>query len=206
MDSRANNIAKIIASSPWRNSYWFARMLLSGDKYGGVGKSKERQMVDLVNQLEVLLTQQSLLIPEKLKVCRDTLTKTITDLYKPTAKNYSLSWNLASDLETEIQSIDDIVVFIVAVKYLIAPMNAAIALVPSSDVSFCRATAKQILDSLGETAIGKVVSTWDDLGVKGCLDIERSLVVSEFTKLRANLNALDAKLSESEDNIVLSAL
>jgi len=205
MDAETNSIAKIIAGSPWRNSYWFARMLLSGDKYGGVGKSKERQLVDLANQLEVIIAQQSLSKMEKNKICRDTLTKRISDLYKPTAKSYSLSLNLANDLETEIQTIDDIVVFIVTVKYLIVPMNAAIALVPSSDANFCRATAKQILDSLGETAIGKVVSTWDDLGVKGCLDIERNLVVSEFTKLRAYLNTLGSKCGESEDNIVLSA-
>jgi hypothetical protein len=84
-------------------------------------------------------------------------------------------------------------------------MNAAMALVPSSDAEFCRATAKSILDSLGETSVGKVVGTWDDLGVRGCINAERDIVVAEFTKLRSNLASLSASRTEIEDNMVLTA-
>jgi len=205
MPENISDLAKLIVNSPWRNSYWFARMLLSGDKYGGVGKSKQRQLIDLANRLEIILAQQTLSIVEKIKICCDTLNEMLTNLYNPNSKNYLLTCNLARDVELEIKSVEDIIVFIVAVKYMVTPMNVAISLVPSSDIEFCRATAKQILDSLGETAVGKVIATWDDLGVKGCLDVERSLVVSEFTKLRANLDALGAKRTEGEDNIVLTA-
>jgi hypothetical protein len=180
-------------------------MLLSGDKYGGVGKSKQQQLADLANRLEIILAQQSLSKTEKEKICRDALHETLVGLYGPNSKNYPLACSLARDIVPEMRSVEDIVVFIVAIKYMVMPMNAAISLVPSNDVGFCRATAKQILDSLGEAAVGKVLSTWDDMGIKGCLDAERNLVVSEFTKLRANLGALDMKRSESEDNIVLTA-
>ena len=75
----------------------------------------------------------------------------------------------------------------------------------SSDAAFCHATATSILDVLGEQSVGKVISTWDDLGVKGCLNAERSLVVAEFTKLRANLAAMGTHKSELEDNMVFTA-
>ncbi|GHU65065.1 hypothetical protein FACS1894184_00120 [Clostridia bacterium] len=52
-----SGIANTIAASPWRNAYWFARMLLNGDKYGGIGTSKERQLLELVAQLEALTTR-----------------------------------------------------------------------------------------------------------------------------------------------------
>jgi hypothetical protein len=32
------NLQKAVIENPWRNAYWFARMLINGDKYGGVGK------------------------------------------------------------------------------------------------------------------------------------------------------------------------
>ena len=205
MSRNSDNLAKIIAKSPWRNAYWFARMLLSGDKYGGVGKSKEKQLLELSTQLEIVLGRDVLTASEKITVCKDMITKSLTGLFKPSAKGFLLSELLATDINSDITSVDDVVVFIVAIKYMVAPMNAAMAIVPSSDAEFCHATAKSILDSLGETSVGKVVSTWDDLGVKGCLDAERSLVVSEFTKLRTNLSALTTQRTEIEDNMVLTA-
>jgi hypothetical protein len=133
------------------------------------------------------------------------ISKALTSLFSPKAKGYVLTDLLATDINSEIKTVDDIVVFIVAVKYMVAPMNTAMALVPSNDGEFCRCTAKSILDSLGESSVGKVVSTWDDLGVKGCLNAERSLVVSEFTKLRTNLSAIVSQRTEIEENMVLTA-
>jgi hypothetical protein len=198
-------IKMLIAGSPWRNAYWFARMLLNSDKYGGVGKSKEKQLLELVAQLEVIIGRDVLSEAEKVKICRDMITSSLTGLYKSSAKVFVLVDQLVVDLNGNISSVDDVSVFIVTVKYIVAPINSAIALVPSSDAKFCRAAAKSILDSLGESAVGKVVGTWDDMGVKGCLDAERSLVVSYFTKLRANMAALSTARSEVEDNMVLTA-
>jgi len=180
-------------------------MLLSVDKYGGVGKSKEKQLLELSSQLEIVLGRDILTANEKVVVCKDMISKTLTNLFTPKAKGYVLADLLATDINDDIISIDDVVVFIVVVKYMVAPMNAAMALVPSSDAEFCHTTAKNILDSLGESSVGKIVSTWDDLGIKGCLDIERSLVVSEFTKLRTNLSTLTIQRNEIEDNMVLTA-
>ena len=205
MDTGINQVKKLISESPWRNSYWFARMLLNGDKYGGIAKPKERQLIEVANHLEAILARRSLSVNEKIKVCKDTLTNALINMYSPNAKNYWLTYNLANDIETELHSTDDIVVFIVTIKYILAPINAAIAHVPSSDVDFCRTTAKHILDSLGEKAVGEVVSTWDNMGVKGCLDVERTFVVHEFSVLQAYLKALGIKHCNTEDNIVLTA-
>ena len=184
MDAGLNNTSNLISESPWRNAYWFARMLLNGDKYGSVGTKKERQLLELVTKLEAILAQDTLTDDEKVKVCNRTLESSMTGFFKETAKGFVLAENLSFDLNREMNCVDDIAVFILCSKYIVAPINAAISAVPSNDLVFCRETAQSIIDELGEESVGKVIATWDSLGVKGCLDVERSLVVSEFTKLR----------------------
>ena len=84
-------------------------------------------------------------------------------------------------------------------------MNRAMLLVPSDDKKFCETAAKNILDTFGEEKIAELIETWDNLGVKGCLDVERSLVVEEFTNLTENLSRLKIFHSELDDNIMLTA-
>ena len=205
MDAELKKVARLITDSPWRNSYWFARMLLNGDKYGAVGTKKERQMIELTVKLEAILAQESLSDREKVGICKRTLTKTLSELYRPIAKNYPLALNLADDINIEFNSADDIIVFILSVKYIVTPMNSAISAVPSNDIEFCRETARNILEEFGEKSVGKVIATWDSLGVKGCLEVERNLVVSEFTKLRNMLKTLSTTHSELEGNMVMTA-
>ena len=205
MTAAFDEIEKLASGSPWRNAYWFARMLLNSDKYGAAGNKKERHLIEIANRLEAILANRRLSQSEKIKVCRDSLKAGLTDIFRPGTQGYTLSFALATDLETEISTVADVAVFIFTMKYIVAPMNAAISNVPSNDAEFCRGTAKTILDSLGETAVGKVVSTWDTMGVNGCLTVERNIVVAEFTKLRSTLNALRSAHSELEDNMVLTA-
>ncbi len=205
MMNKTNKTQFMIADTPWRNSYWFARMLLNGDKYGSVGRKKERQLLELVVRLEAILAQKALVKQEKLSICKNALLKAFAELFIPSASDYLPALLLAEDIASEFNSVEDIVVFIVSVKYIVAPMNAAIAAVPSNDTEFCHETATSILDTLGEAGVGKVISTWDNLGEKGCLDVERSLVVSEFTKLRNILKSTSATHNDNEENIVLTA-
>lgn len=205
MSNNLFEIGELVEASPWKNAYWFARMLLSGDKYGAVGTKKERQIIEITAKVEAILIQESLSDEEKIRICKDIIYKAMTSLFKDTTLSHPLSVKLADDLETEITTVDDIVVFIVCVKYIVTPMNDAISIVPSNDIEFCREAARNILDTLGEESISNVIYTWDKLGVHGCLAIERQLVVSEFTKLRNILKTIKKTKTEHEDNIVLTA-
>jgi len=200
-----HNLIEAVETSPWRNAYWFARMLLSGDKYGAVGTKKARQMYEMANKLEAIATHSPLTDNEKVAVCKEAISKTISGLFKDTTQSYPLALKLAEDLETEITTVDDIFVLIVCILYIVTPMNDAIAAVPSNDLEFCRDAARDILDTLGEESVSKVIYTWDKLGVYGCLAAEREIVVSEFTKLRSTLRAISKTKNELEDNVVLTA-
>ena len=63
-------VRDVTVNSPWRNSYWFARMLLNTDQYGAPGK-KDALMTALTTEIEAIVGQEHLTDEEKLKVCTD---------------------------------------------------------------------------------------------------------------------------------------
>lgn len=194
-----------IQSSPFKNIYWFARYLLNTDQFGALGKSKEIQLLNTVSLLENLLAQDNFSDADKLILLKNTLSNEIKSMLTVGTKTYNLSLNLINQLEQDINSVDDVIIFCVAMKNVVAPINRAISLVPSDDKIFCEKAAKNILDTFGEEKIGQLISTWDNLGVKGCLNIERALVVEEFLKLIENLSTLKIFHGKFEDSIILTA-
>ena len=205
MYNNSPEINDVVHSSPWRNAYWFARILLDTDKYGSIGTNKERQISALVTKLDSILNCNALSYNDKFKVCCDTLFNTIKSLFKQDTKAASSAEKCAHALYDEIKTINDIIVFIVTVSYIVLPANSALKRIPSSDAVFCREAAKDILDSLGKSNVDKIIIAWDTLGVRGCLDAERVEIIREFTKLRHNLEALNIERYEVEDNAILTA-
>lgn len=199
-------ICQKIEKSPFRNIYWFSRYLLNTDQYGAMGKTKEMQLLNTVTLIEAFLIRTDITDEEKLSVCKDTLYREILGMTKKNTKATMLASNLADTLSSEIQNIEDVVIFCITMKYIVTPINHAMEAVPSNDVEFCEKQAKSILESLGEENVGKVIATWDSMGVKGCLNIERAVVVEEFSKLIDNLFSLKViDHSSLDDNLVLTA-
>ncbi len=202
--SFADQVKMAVYYSPWRNCYWFARMLMNTDQYGAVGK-KDTLLLSIVSHVETILAQATLNDEEKFAICKDIITNKISASSKSGTKAAVLANDLVLALDTEINCINDIIAFIITARYIVIPTNAALSRVPSNDVEFCYETAKQILDSLGKTGVGRLLAAWDTLGVKGCLNLERNEIVSEFTKLVANLNAISYNRTEIETNTILTA-
>lgn len=194
----------VIYNSPWKNSYWFARMLLNTDQYGAIGK-KNRLMEEIAGEVEAVLTQTALTDEEKYSVSLDILRQKIVTAARKESKTQSLYTAFYEALMEELHSLADLIVLVVTIRFVVLPTNAALQSIPNNDVDFCRTTATNILNSLGKEKVGKVISVWDQLGVRGCLDFERREIVREFAKLRANLQALPIPRSEIEDDAVLTA-
>lgn len=116
-----------------------------------------------------------------------------------------MSTNLAEKFEQEIRSVEDVIIFCIAMKYVVSPINRALVLVPADDRKFCEAAAKSILDTFGEEKIELLIETWDNLGVKGCLDVERSLVVEIFIKFVDDLSRFEIRHSSFEDSVMMTA-
>ncbi len=201
----SETIHEKIQNSPFKNIYWFARYLLDTDQYGAMGKSKEKQLLDTVSRIETIISQNGLTEDEKLRVSKKALSDSISLMSSEGTKAHNLALNLVDRLDREIKTLEDIVIFCITMKYVVSPINYALTLVPSNDKQFCENTAKNILDELGKNKVGLVISTWDELGVKGCLDAERTVVVEEFSKLIDNLGKLEIEHNELDDNLLLTA-
>lgn len=199
------NIHLKMQKSPFKNIYWFSRHLMNTDQYGALGKSKEVQLLNMVSLLENLISQTGMSDDEKLIVLKNTLTNELSKMVASGTKSYGLVKNLIVTLDEEIKSLDDIIIFCITMKYVVAPINHALYAIPSSDTEFCNKSATSILDTLGEKKAGLVISTWDTLGVRGCLDAERTIVVEEFTKLIDVLTNLNIEHDSIDDNIILTA-
>lgn len=204
MNGLKESVRDAVYNSSWRNVYWFARMLLNTDQYGALGK-KEELMTLLVSELEAIIEQPHLSDQEKKDICLNILNKRVHSFAREGSKLSALYENFIETVEEEVKTVTDLIVLIVTIKYVVQPANKALDNVPNNDREFCHKTAKNILDTLGKEKIGTVIAVWDNLGVRGCLDVERREIVHEFTRLKANLSALSVPRTEIEDNAILTA-
>ena len=194
-----------ISVSPFRNIYWFARYLVNSDQYGSIGNFKEEQMLNIVNMLETILIQP---FPddEKMVVLKSTFETEVLNLYRSReSKSFYCAENFVDTIINEWQTLEDVSIFCITMKYVVYPINHAMIQVPTSDEEFSLKIVKNMLDSLGETNVGSVIKTWDNLGIKGCLDVERCIVVEEFSKLIDNLKNIDIEHTQLDDNLLLTA-
>ena len=204
-EKQEKKIHNIVYGSAWRNCYWFARMLLNTDQYAALGKN-EKFLNLLLSELEPLMTVSDLSEDERYKICHDTLIGNLQKFSAGESKSASQRKIFREDIEAEIKNLEDIAVFLFTIKYIVLPTNSALKKIPSDDQKFCREYATKILTSLGKEHVGKVVALWDTLGVRGCLNVEREGVITEFTKLRAALESLKSFPRTSiEDNAILTA-
>lgn len=201
----SETIHEKIQKSPFKNIYWFARYLLDTDQYGAMGKTKEKKLLETVSTIETIISQNKFTDDEKLRVSKKALSDNISTMCSEGTKSHNLALNLVDRLDREIGSLEDVVIFCITMKYVVSPINYALTRVPSNDSEFCEKAAKSILDELGKEKVGLLISTWDELGVKGCLDIERTVVVDEFSKLIDNIGKLDIEHNELDDNLLLTA-
>ena len=194
-------VSSLVYGSAWSNCYWFARMLLNTDQYAAPGKN-ERAMNILLSKVEPLMRLESLASEEKYHVCRDALMSELDGMSAGSSKSAVLRRNFRDDVDAMITCLEDVAVFLFTVRYIVLPSNAALRNIPNDDKRFCREHAAQILDTLGKAGVSKVLALWDALGVRGCLNIEREEVITEFTKLRTALESLKTFQHSQLDDMV----
>lgn len=200
-DQHLPALTKAIIENPWRNVYWFLRMLKGGDKYGSPGDKME-VMADLAAKIELVLNDHRLDTEEKLSVAKAAICNAIRAAFSRSTSKKERIEIFLSDLLKEIESCIDLEVFAFTIQWALLPTSTALATVPSDDKLFAEQQAKSYLDALGEAGLATVINLWDDLGVTGCLTAERQAIVREHLNLR---NAISSRLSEHEQAMVLTA-
>jgi len=185
----------------WHNVYWFSRILINNDKYIAVGK-EPKLLSTLASSLRLVAKESK--GKDTLNLQKQTLRNIIEERYKKTASRDNRVQRMLSELDEEINTLDDMEVFILTCENIMLPLQQAISNIPSDDKEFTLNIAKSYLDIQGEEGLATVISLWDDLGVKGCLTAERTEIVRAFTTLRVLLTK-DKSITEEDRDIVLTA-
>jgi len=185
----------------WNNVYWFSRMLINNDKYVAIGK--EPKLLSMLASSLRLVAKESK-DKDTLTLQKQTLRNIIEERYKKTVSRDNRVQRMLAELDKEINTPEDMEVFILTCESIMLPLHQAISNIPGNDKEFTLNIAKSYLDIQGEAGLATVISLWDDLGVKGCLTAERTEIVRAFTTLRVLLTK-DKSITEEERDIILTA-
>ncbi|MDR2491778.1 MAG: hypothetical protein LBD20_10300 [Spirochaetaceae bacterium] len=196
------NLSELLnqSNSSWYSAYWFSRMLINKDKYVAIGK-EPNLLTRITSSLKLVANDNK--GKEYLSIQKQVLRNIIEERYRRTNSTNIRVQLLLTDLEKEITSQNIMNVFILTCEHILVPLQQAIANIPSNDRKYTLNIAKAYLDVEGKHGLADVISLWDDLGVKGCLNAERTEIVRSFTTLRVLL--ANDNLPENEKDIVLTA-
>ena len=186
------------SDSPWYSAYWFSRMLINGDKYVAIGK-EPKLLNKITSSLKIIDAKNG---QDILSLQKQVLRNIIEDRYKKVETKTPNVQNLLSDLEREITTPETMNVFIFTCEQILIPLQQAISNIPSNDREFTLNIAKAYLDDRGPNGLADVISLWDDLGVKGCLNVERTEIIRAFATLKVLLS--NENIAESEKDIILT--
>ncbi|MEI8296246.1 MAG: hypothetical protein WCG04_06980, partial [Alphaproteobacteria bacterium] len=194
------DIEEQVLNNPWRNAYWFARMLINGDKYGAVGK-ETKLLLEICAALTTVFSNSTQPPDLKVSLAKQIIMSLFEKRFtKATGRSARIKLFL-EDLLLKLTRPDDVAVFILTVQNILIPINIALESIPSDDKAYTEAIAKAYLDKLGDKALATVINLWDDAGVTGCLNTERVAVVRGFTHLRRDIE----QMPEYEMNMILTA-
>jgi hypothetical protein len=175
-------------------------MLINNDKYVAIGK-KPKLLNSITSSLKLIASLNS--GKEYLALQKQALRNIIEKRYVKTETTNIRVHNLLFDLDREILNQDIMNVFILTCEDILVPLQQAISNIPNNDREYTLNVAKAYLDVEGRNGLADVITLWDDLGVRGCLTVERKEIVRAFATLRVLLS--HNNISEEEKDIVLSA-
>ncbi len=194
------NIEDNVLQNPWRNAYWFARMLINGDKYGAIGK-ESKLLTHVCSALQTVMEDRVQTADVKLDLAKGVIKELLGRRFARTTGKTARIHLFLEDLFLKLETINDVFVFIVTAQNILIPINEALSGIPNDDKAYTEAIAKAYLEKLGDAALATVINIWDDAGVVGCLNAERVAVVRGFTHLRRDI----FQMPEHEANMILTA-
>lgn len=192
--------SEFLVSNPWENVYWFARMFINADKYGGVG-ADTKTMLALNHAIDSIIRsdiEENKAIPILQQTLRNVL---LFGRREDSTKYYAIE-SLCDDLDDKLQSVNDYKILALTCEKIMVPINEALSQVPSDDSFLVESVAKALLDTQGSKGLANIINILDDIGTRGCLTIERKKIIHFFGILH---DELDNKLSKEESNIILTA-
>ena len=193
-----------IITNPWDNVYWFSRMLINSDKYGGVGTDSQT-MSNVATSIRSILDSKELEKDDensKFKILSETIRNVLLHNRRKGTGKYQAIELLCDDLIEKMDSTKDFEVLVLTCEKVMVPINEALKEIPSDDNIFVESIAKALLDTKGVEGLANIINILDDVGAKGCMSAERKEIIQAFGLLRKEISIF---LTGEEQDIVLTA-
>lgn len=192
-----------IAVNPWDKAYWFARMLIASDEYGGVGKDT-KLMNTLASAIQAGIEQvKGERDEEAVEILARTVEKTLLHGRRKGTKIRKQIISLVDDLADDLLTIRDFQVLALTCEKILIPINESLVVIPSDDRVFAESIAEALLETKGEAGLANVINVWDEVGAYGSMKAERIQVVEKFGQVREHLDAMG--LDRVEKDVFLTA-
>ena len=115
----------------WHNVYWFSRMLINNDKYIAVGK-EPKLLSTLASSLRLVAKESK--GKDTLNLQKQTLKNIIEERYKKTASRDNRVQRMLAELNEEINTLDNMEVFILTCENILLPLQQAISYIQFLDL------------------------------------------------------------------------
>ncbi len=193
-----------ILENPWGKVYWFARMLINSDKYGGIG-TDSATMLNLAAAIYSLLGSHDFKNENEqiqIDILLRTVKKSLLQDRRAGTNKFASIEHLFEDLSKMLLTVKDFEVFALTCEKILVPINNALKEIPNDDNAFIRSVATSLLETKGEQGLANIINILDEIGTKGCVMAERKEIIRNFSLLK---NELEGFLNTDELNIVLTA-
>lgn len=188
--------------NPWDNVYWFSRMLISSDEYGGIGTDSKTMLAVSSAIKTVLAAHAGEDDEETIQILSETVRNVFLHGRREGTAKYRQLQKLCDDIYSRVTSVHDYQVFGFTCEKVMVPINQALNQIPNDDKIFVESIANAILEQQGVKGLANLINILDGIGSKGCLTVEREQIVEAFGKLKDHLKI---RLNEKETDIVLTA-
>src|SRR3989338_8886508 len=120
-EKEGRNIQTDVLQNPWRNAYWFSRMLINGDKYGGVGK-ENKLLLEISAAIRKILEDTKQDDKTRLELSKKAIQDLIEKRFlRKTGKTERINL-FYKDLILKLQSPQDVAVFAVTIENILLPI------------------------------------------------------------------------------------
>lgn len=187
--------------NPWNNAYWFARMLINSDQYGGIGTDSSK-MIDVASSIQAVFDRPKD-SERQLETLKGVIQSRLLAGIREGTKRQTYAIRLIDAILARIDSLKDVEVFSFTCANIVVPINDAINNIPSDDKEFAEDVARSFLNQQQEQGLMDVINLWDTLGLEGSLNAERVQIISAFGELRRTL--ANYIVNENETDTILTA-
>lgn len=119
-----NKIKDLVLGSPWRNVYWFARILINGDKYGAIGKDSSL-LLEICLGLKKIISDKSTNDGQKIELSKNYLKNILDARFSKQSGRSDRIQVFYNDVSQKLETTEDILAFILAAEQILVPINVA---------------------------------------------------------------------------------